>query len=248
MAKEQADVFKTLREVGLDDTEVKVYESCLHLGRATASKIAERSNVPRTTTYDVLRSLMEKGLVCCVKQDNISSFEANMPEALIASLDEKKELLSKILPELKKIKPNVAGDFAETFPGKSGVKAVMEGMLLEKKPIIAFSSTDNIFGSSKTYIPQFIKKRVMAGIAIRLLTEKTPGTIKLLKARDSRELRETRFIPGVQEIPCTIYVYGDKVALLNTDFNSPSGVLIKDKNIAATLRLVFESLWGKAEK
>lgn len=248
MAKESIDVFGAMKEAGLNDNEVRVYEACLRLGKSTASRIAERSRVPRTTAYDVIHSLMEKGLVCCVKQDNVSFFEANTPEALISSLDEKRELLSSVLPEFKKIKPVASGSVAESLSGAAGIKTAMEDVLAEKKPALAFCSDRNLRNLFKIYVPQFIKKRIEAGIFIKVIAEDTSHARKALKEKDKGELRETRFIPNFDLIPCTVYIYGDNVALLNTNPDEPSAMLVRDKNIAATLKLLFELLWEKAEK
>jgi len=98
------------------------------------------------------------------------------------------------------------------------------------------------------YTPQFIKKRVNAGIKIKLLTEKTKETQELMKAKDKKELRKTRFIPKIEGFPNTMYIYGNKVAILDTNPDSPTGILIQNENVANTQRAIFETIWETARK
>ncbi len=52
-----------LRELGLTEYETNAYLTLLEKGMLTASECSASSGVPRPRCYDVLRSLMEKGLV-----------------------------------------------------------------------------------------------------------------------------------------------------------------------------------------
>ena len=68
-----------------------------------------------------------------------------------------------------------------------------------------------------------------------------------MKGKDKSELRETRFIPKLGEIPNTVYIYGNKVAILNTETDNSFGVLIENENIAKTHKLLFETIWERAK-
>lgn len=50
-------------ELGLTPYESRAYISLLKLGPMSPSKLAEKADIPRPRTYDVLRSLLEKGLL-----------------------------------------------------------------------------------------------------------------------------------------------------------------------------------------
>ena len=52
-----------LVDVGLKEKEADVYIAILVLGRGTASKIARKAHIVRTTVYDILGSLFDKDLV-----------------------------------------------------------------------------------------------------------------------------------------------------------------------------------------
>ncbi|MCX6668476.1 MAG: TrmB family transcriptional regulator, partial [Methanothrix sp.] len=52
-----------LRKLGLTEYEAKTYAALVGLGEATARGVHEKSGVPRTRIYDILRDLEGKGFV-----------------------------------------------------------------------------------------------------------------------------------------------------------------------------------------
>ena len=86
LTKEQA-----LSEFGLSEKEQKVYLSILELGSATANQIAQKSDLNRSTTYDVLKALIERGICSTVIKKKSTFFETVSPRHLIAMLEEKKQ-------------------------------------------------------------------------------------------------------------------------------------------------------------
>src|SRR3989338_11613851 len=93
-----------LREYGLSHKEINVYLSLLQTGISSVNRISNKSQIQRTTTYDVLKSLKEKGLVSFVTKNKKTFFEAVHPSKLISILREKQNKINKILPYLIKIK------------------------------------------------------------------------------------------------------------------------------------------------
>ena len=237
-----------LRKFGLTEIETKVYLDLLRTGSAKVHILAQKTNLPRTTVYGILDSLISKGLVSHTIVSGVKLFQASEPEILLSILKEKEKYIENVLPELQKIKKSVKEKpKVEIYEGKEGIKSIMEDLIRTKKPVVSFSSTKDIFNLLNFYTPQFIKKRVKAGIKIRLLTEKTSTVGQVLKKKDKQELRETRFMPKIGEIPNTIYIYGNKIAMLNTHEENPFGVLIENNELAETQRLLFEIIWEKAK-
>ena len=54
---------EALKSFGLSEYEAKVLLALIAKGELTVKEVAEFSGVPRTSVYDVIKSLMEKGLV-----------------------------------------------------------------------------------------------------------------------------------------------------------------------------------------
>jgi len=56
-------VVEKLRQVGLTEYEAKAYTALLNTHLSTATKISEKSGVPRTRIYQVLEQLQQKGWI-----------------------------------------------------------------------------------------------------------------------------------------------------------------------------------------
>src|SRR3989344_1234574 len=73
------------------------------------------------------------------------------------------------------------------------------------------------------------------------LVAKRPDAI-IMKEKDEKELRETRFLPEDARINNMNFIYANKVALISLDKRRPTGVLIEDKDITNTMTVFLISL------
>ena len=164
-------------------------------------------------------------------------------------LDEKKRKIQYIMAGLKELKAEAKERPAlELYEGKEGIKTVYQDILNEKKPLASISNTHYVFDVLPFFVPNFINQRIKAKIPIMLLNEKTEESVELMKKKDKKELRETRFIEQLKDIPITEYIYGDNVAILNTRKDEPTGIIIRNSDFAREQKIVFDLLWQKAEK
>jgi len=240
---------QVLKEIGLSDKEAKVYLALISLGPSTVNQISEKADLIRTTTYDVLKSLREKGLVSSIVKNKILHFESADPSKLIENLDEKKQKAEEILPELRNLhKPILRGPLIEFYEGVEGIRTVWQDILNKKQTLLAISDFQSLFNTTKFLAPRFIHQRVENKINAKLLTEKTKETLETWKVNDKKELRETRFIQELKITPVTEYIYDDCVAILGTDIQNPLGIIIRHKDFAEQQKILFNLLWNKAEK
>jgi HTH-type transcriptional regulator, sugar sensing transcriptional regulator len=188
-------------------------------------------------------------MVSFIVKNKIQYFQPATPEKLIQILEEKKAKINSILPELKKLNIEIQeAPAVEIYEGKEGIKSVYEDIIIDKKTLYAISNTHYIFNIMPFFTHNFVKQRVKNKITIKLLNEKTKESMKLMKNKDKQELRETRFIQELKNIPITEYIYGEKVAIFNTNPNEPFGILIRNKDFAKAQKTLFDLLWNKAEK
>jgi sugar-specific transcriptional regulator TrmB len=238
---------QALKDFGLNDKEIKVYLALLNLGTTSVHKIAEKADIIRTTTYDILKSLIEKGLASYVIKSGVKYFEAANPEKIIAILEEKKTAIQEILPALNKIKEIVLEKpTVEIYEGKEGVKTIMEDFLKTKKTIYGYSSC-SFYNTLSYYFPHFRKRRAKLGIKSRVIMEKSPQTIDFKKS-NKEEMREMRFLPQLAKHKIGYYIYGDKLAILLGAIEEPIGILIHNKEIADFEREKFEMIWNQTKR
>ncbi len=92
----------------------------------------------------------------------------------------------------------------------------------------------------------YIPTRVVNGISLRVLYKpNTQG--RNLQKRDKQELRETRFLPKNLDFPCSIYLYGDEVALLWTT-DQMNAVVVRGGPLVALMQMMFEMVWTQSKK
>ena len=157
-----------LRKLGLTEKEVQVYLAGLELGPDSVQNIAKKAGLTRPTTYEIIRSLENKGLFAEAKEKKKNQFFAQSPEKILGILriqkreiEEKEREFIRIIASLEAKYPKEK-EGIKLFKGKEGLKALGE--------IIAFSSTPEIFILNPKLSPIGIreKKEIFQAIKKRL--------------------------------------------------------------------------------
>lgn len=245
-----------LKKLNFSDKEAKVYLALLELGEAPVQKIFEKAKVNRATTYIVLEALQKRGVVSTVEKDKKTVFAAESPRALLKlfraqeqELKEKQNEFKKTLPELEALfnlsaeKPTV-----KFFAGPGGVRAVREDILQS-----GVKTLYNIY--SKEYVDQiralfgddeneeFLKRERELGISIKSIYTSDSGPYEGFQLKGER-----KFVPK-EKFPVSgdILIYEDRVALTTLRGKIVS-VIIESREIAGTLRTIFELAWRGTDK
>src|SRR3989344_5556297 len=141
-----------LRGIGLSDSEAKIYLTLLKLGEATVAEISKNSGLHRTNIYDSLEKLKAMGIVAFLLKENKQFFRATDPESLLNYLKEQEEVVTKMIPELKEIRPKIPENVTvEVFKGKQGMKSVLKDILVKKEEVLGYS----ISGQLRKFLPEF---------------------------------------------------------------------------------------------
>lgn len=247
---ELASIKEQLKGLGLTENEVKVYIVCLELGSSLASSIAEKSVVYRTIVYDVLNSLIEKGLVSYFIKENRKYFQSISPNALNRYLEEKergikeqKEKIKPLIEQLSKIEQPKKEDYSiEVFRGNEGFKTLLEDILKERKDyrMIGYEA----LGSKllKYYFLHWQKRRIKQKIKRRIIAKKTRRD----EIQKYGQFTEAKFLPDNYEIPTSVLIYGHKAILFLPLEDDCVGIRIDSKKIVESFNTYFELLWNIA--
>ncbi len=231
---------EALKEIGLNDKEVKVYLALLKLGQNTVNKISKEANLNRVTCYDILKSLLERGYASYVIKSGVKYFEAVEPSKFLDELKLKQEKIQEIMPELEVIKksllekPNI-----ETYEGINGLKSIFNDILKENKQT-DFIGAPKMLDALEFYFPHFIKQKRKQNIFSRVITENCKE-MHDYKKKSSKKYINMKFID--KKIEVTKIIYGNKVAFLTFDKENSIGILINHKEITEEEERLFESLW-----
>ena len=235
---------KILQDLGLTDSESKVYLALLELGPSLAGTISRKTGIHRRNIYDITERLIKKGLIGYILKNNRRTFEAANPERFNEILKEKQEELQESLGDLmflyQKTKEKQETNF---YTGTEGLKTVFQDQLeinsREKKEILILGASQSAFEVLPFYFKWYDLDRVKKKIKARIIASE--------KLSKKIPLAEIRYLPQKYTNPLAINIYKDKVAIILWK-KSPIAIVIKEKEIADSYRQYFEIMWKTARK
>ncbi len=238
-----------LLQFGLSKEESAIYIAALELGESLPSHLAEKAEVKRPMLYKILPGLFSKGLLSQTIKGKRRYIIAEEPQVLIDKKQSELAMLEETVPELRlllrtaKIKPHIV-----FYDGIEGLKKVYVDNLREGKPILEFIGLDNIHPEIDEYAKNYyIPTRMNKKIPLKVIISGKTTTERINLKTASYALREVKIISEKEfPIPLDMYIYGDNVSFLMYRSDSePMGVIIRSKEIATTMRSIFEIIWQK---
>src|SRR3989344_4644912 len=91
---------ENLEKIGFRRTEASIYLTLLELGEAQAGELSKKTQINRTTIYDALERLLEKGLVTYIIQAHKKVFRPIAPAKILENIKEQERIAQEMLPEL----------------------------------------------------------------------------------------------------------------------------------------------------
>lgn len=234
------EIINKLKFLGLTKIEAKIYLVLLKLGMSKAGQISKEIQINRTTTYDSLRRLLDKGLVSYVVQANTKVYEATNPEIILELVKEKEKEAKSIIPQLKEIykRPKRKKDVT-LYYGYKGVKSVFQDILREGKEILVLDDEGGFSSKMPYYAPHYIREIEKKKIPIKHIVREG---VKI----NSTKTTKVRHISKKTKSFSAMDIYGDKVAIIIWT-EPPEAVIIKNKTAADSFRSYFEELWKNSK-
>ncbi len=233
---------KFLEDLGLSNTEAKVYLALLELGSVTANKIAEKSGIHRRTVYDVLEILIEKGIVSFFIEANKKYYQTENPSRFLELIEERKKEFQNILPVLLK-KRESSNNISEisVYRGKKGLINIYE-MMLKSKIIYSFGSS----GKFKETLGEIYHDRWIERLRNNRCCFRSIQSISIKEKEKYPKEVVIRYLDEKFISPSSTTIWGDYV-FIQIFSEQPSGVLIKSKEVAESYLRYFELLWKQAK-
>ena len=238
-----------LEDLGLTESEIKVYITLLELGSSSAGKILEKSGIQNSVVHRALNTLIEKGLISYILEGRRKVYQATDPENFYDFIDDKKKRFEQILPELKEKQTFAKETAAATiYKGKRGINEIYNVLLNSG------GKEYNTFGGGKRvtfdvmgehWWKNLHAKRIAKKIRARQVFDETIR--KFGEWLNKKPLSQVRFLSQEFEQMTETVIIGEYVAIIIFTEN-PYGVLIKDKAVVESYRKNFEILWKKAKK
>jgi sugar-specific transcriptional regulator TrmB len=232
---------KTLEKIGFSPNEIKVYLTLNDTGSTKAGKISKLAKIDRSSCYNSLKSLLDKGLVSYVMIGKVKWFQATGPKRLLDYIKEQEEDVKEIIPALQeRHKAAKIEGQVRLFKGIKGVKTIFHDIARTGKDNFVFGSE----GQFSELMPEFAKQ------FDRLKRENSIKT-KLLLREGRKEmdgpLSEHRYIEGLAESSAVTNIYGEKIAIIIWT-TEPEGIVIENAAAAKAYKSYFDYMWKTAEK
>ena len=244
---------KILRDIGLNDSEAKVYLCLLDLGDSTRNNIVAKSKISGSKIYDVLEKLQNKGLVAIYIKDKIKHFKPTNPKQILYYLEEKKNVIEKTEETAKSIMPQLSELFnsskeeqeVELLKGLKGLQIIFR----EQIEIMHKGETCYVIGGTKgtgeeTMISFFRKIHLMREhkkIKTKMLYNLRQKEA-ILKAYSNKEFPSTecKFIRHTSNVAINVYTDRTVIVVFGKEITA---IHIKSQDVANSFMEYFDMLW-----
>jgi len=240
-----------LEKFGLSDKEIAVYLALLRLGPSPVRQIASEAKINRGTTYDILKSLKDQGLVSYYHKATHQYFVAEDPNKLYEVLKNKinnfkqlHEELSEIVPQLRSMSTNVEEKPVVTYyDGLQGVRTILQDVLDKVSESNDLSYEVYSSASIRQYLyasfPEFSEERVKRNIKVKVMALGAGG--ELIGLDERKWLSKDS-----NGAPTYTIIYAGRVAMISTNPKSiPMGLIIVDIGLHQAQKIIFDKLWEK---
>jgi HTH-type transcriptional regulator, sugar sensing transcriptional regulator len=238
-----------LKSLGFTDSEAKIYLLSLETGPSSVQDLAKKAKVSRVTTYAVIETLTERGLMSQVQKGKKMFYTAESPERLVSFVHTRVKQMESTLREVE----SLIGDLkllqrgekpvVKMFEGKEGLKAIHDD-ILQTNPDVILEMTNNdalyaLFSGEDfaSYRKELDKRNIRhEGI---VLSSQPLKAVPRVKASQISE-KEFSFFGNIT-------IYAHKVALTSLQGKNIS-VLVESEIIAQSMKEMFRLAMRGAEK
>ena len=242
------NIQNVIEKLGYKKKEAEFYLAALFLGESKISDLAQKLKIPRTSALMIAEKLQNDGLLnYYVKRFN-KYWVAERPDNLLLKLNEMESMLKAVLPELNaiRLKTAIGKPTVKVYVGAKEIELIFADILLTRnnfRAIVSWTDFVRILGDA--YVTGFIRSQMGNFIKMQLLTHESYITT-VLRGRDLKESRETRFLSGAAlKLNTAIFMYGNKIAIISLNETLSTGFLIEDIDVETTMSVLFEELWSR---
>jgi sugar-specific transcriptional regulator TrmB len=238
---------KFLSSIGLDEKSQKIYLALLKLTDASASIIAKKAELERTTTHHHLEHLVKLGLVSTYRHKNIKRFVAENPNKIRGIFEGKISLLEKYLPELQKISFEERTISLRLFEGIDGMRQIIEEELNCKEKLVrsigSLRDLRKVIGGKISFTKRRLDKKVFS----KCLRPQDDNFKRGWIENQVKELREVRLLPEELTIYGMLFIFDNKVTVI-TPNEEGVGFIITNESLSKTMKSIFDTIWEISKK
>jgi len=251
-----------LKKIGLGDYESLIYAVLLRNSPTTASILARKCNLSRSSVYTTLNSLIAKGLVGTSYKNETKQFIAQDLSVLEQYLKKEKEQINQKFQTLESLKINLQSVVNQKFnlpqiiffEGQEGLKKIYLSMLIDapKNSTLYLLRNEFVWEPSWQFIfdTEWHEKtkyhKINKNISTKILINDSEIEHQNLKVYQSRKKLEVKYLSKEDSVKdFAMYIIGDVVSILSMENTNLVGIKITNQNLADNFKNIFNSIWSK---
>lgn len=252
-----------LKKIGLGDYESLIYAVLLRNSPTTASILARKCNLARSSVYTTLNSLIAKGLVATSYKNETKQFIAQDLSVLEQYLKKEKDQITQKFQIFESLKINLQSLTNQSFnlpqiiffEGQEGLKKIYLSMLIDapKNSTLYLLRNEFIWEKSWefTFDDDWQEKtkyhKINKNISTKVLINDSEIEHQNLKVYQSRKNLEFKYLSKKDSVKdFAMYIIGDIVSILSMENNNLIGIKITNQNLADNFKNIFNSIWSKS--
>ncbi len=238
-----------LKEIGLNEREAKAYIGLLEIGSTTTGPLVDKTKIPASKIYEVLKRLEEKGFANHIIINNHKHFQAADPQILLNYLERKYDEFREYVSRLQELKRQTnQAQYAEFYEGRRAIFSLIRHLIKNAQ------EGDDYFNFS---FDDELKEPALSAFfsSIGKLSHEKKLNMKTLSPKNKKRLIESIFDKKYfkmvknkftsQYVPEGMIIIGDDLILVEWE-GEPSAVRIQSKTFADNYRNLFNTMYEKA--
>lgn len=251
-------IIDEMAKLGFSEKESALYLALAESGKTTATSLARKTKLSRSSVYFVLEALKTRGLVVAETKNKTTLFTAQHPSALGEEIRKERDGLKEKLQFAERLAEDLLPYFRskqfhvpklQFFEGRNAVKETLSrqedrwhGSMLERDCTWWGFEDGSLWEQYRPWFEHLWKKfrtvreeklnvRVFTNVPISdFLESKFPRT-------------KLRPLPTGYKFSTTLWLMGDYVALISTREKPHYLYQLEDPALAENLRVIFRLLW-----
>ncbi|MDO8564437.1 MAG: helix-turn-helix domain-containing protein [bacterium] len=235
-----------LTQFGLRPKETALYLASLSLGSVSIADLAKKSGLKRPTAYLIVEELLQKEFLESIPRGKKLYYKPKDPEKLKERIEIMRRALDVSFGGLKKlyeqqhIQPKIA-----FYDNRAGIYTLYERAFRSKEIWALFSPEKFYEVFSQEDIQHFFRLLDRQNGKIYDIFENNKRGRQVAAEPHRFASSDIRFLPKGANIATDTLVFENAVVFIS--FDTLIGILIEDKSIAATVKLMLQTLWEKCE-
>jgi len=253
---------QTLKKLGLNEKETKIYLALLKHGKTKPSDLAKITQIKRANLYHLAKGLISRGIIAEDLSAKTLSFMPLPPESLNKILEQdrreikdKEELIKKAISEISLITPGKAYPVPKIrFIEENNLqKYLIDNIVKWQKSILAtdgiwWGFQDHSFVENfENFIAETWKTKEWHDPNYKAQVITNVSKIETKIKGKYPQKRGIRYLPDVN-FTATVWVCGDYLITINTKEHPFYLFEIHDKLLAENMRVMFKKLWSQAKE